>query len=372
MPTITSLDLYSFAFNGFVFGGANSPFQILSVEGLEALPQIRNQDDNRGYFDGMFSGNDFYGGRTITITVNTFGNSITRGISAATATGTGVITYTTSTAHTLVSGQTVTITGVVSTGNPSGTAGTGFNQTSQICTVLSSTQFTIPVTLTDTRTSGGSLSMSASAQTNYNLLQGNLLPQTSGTGLLQFQMDTSHPLQFINARVRVNVTSVDPDYTYGFIKSQYSFFCPDPKYYDNTLNTASITISTSLGRTYNRVYNLTYGGGSSAITTSVVNSGWATTYPTITINGPINNPTVGNLTQGSYITINGSYTNTDVIVVNLDSKLITVNGVSARNLLAGNSTWFSAQVGTNLFYLTGTGTLAGTSSASISWYNAYI
>lgn len=287
MP-VTSLPLYGFAFNGYAFGGAGSVHQILSVEGLEALPQIRNQDDNRGYFDGMFSGNDFLAGRTITLTINTF-------------------------------------------------AGNGNN-----------------------------------AQVNYNLLQANLLPQTSGTGLLQFQMDVSHPLQFTNARVRVNATSVDPDYTYGFIKSQYSFFCPDPRYYDNTLNTASITISTSLGRTYNRVYPLTYGGGSSAITTDVTNSGWATTYPTITVNGPINNPTVGNLTQGDYITINGSYTNTDVITVDLDSKLITVNGVSARNLLAGNSTWFSAQVGTNLFYLTGTGTLAGTSSASVSWYNAYI
>ena len=34
MATVTSLNYYSFAFNGFVFGGANSPYQILSVDGL--------------------------------------------------------------------------------------------------------------------------------------------------------------------------------------------------------------------------------------------------------------------------------------------------------------------------------------------------
>jgi hypothetical protein len=372
MATVSSLPLYGFAFNGFAFGGAGSPFQVLSVEGLEALPQIRNQDDDRGYQDGMYSGNDFLAGRTITITINSFGSSSTASISAATATGTGIITYTTSTAHSLVTGQLVTITGVVSTGNPSGTAGTGFNQTSKIATVLSSTQFTIPVTLTDTRTSGGTMSMNSSAQFNYNLLQQNLLPQTSGTTPLQFQMDVGHPLQVINSRVRLNATSVDPEYTYGFIKSQFAFFCPDPRYYDNTVQSAAIAISTSLGRTYNRVYPLTYGGGSSAITTTVNNAGWATTYPTITINGPINNPTIGNLTQGKYITISGSFTNTDVLTVNLDSKLVTYNGASARNLLAGTSTWFSAQSGNNLFYLTGTGTLAGTTSASVSWRNAYI
>lgn len=372
MPTVSSLNLYSFAFNGYVFGGAGSMHQVVSIEGLEALPQIRNQDDNRGYSDGMYSGNDFLAGRTITATITTFGNSSTASISAATATGSGIITYTTATAHGLVSGQSVTITGVLSTGNPSGTAGSGFNQTLKICTVLSTTQFTIPVTLTDTRTSGGVMNMSSSAQHNYNLLQAALLPQTSGTTTLQFQMDVSHPLQRIEARVRVNATSVDPDFTYGYIKSQYSFFCPDPTYFDNTLNTASLTVTNSLGRTYNRIYPLTYGGGSSAITTSVTNSGWATSYPTITLNGPIYNPTLGSLTQNKAITILGSYTNTDVIVLDLYTKVVTLNGSPARNLLAGGSDWFTAQPGSNLFYLTGTGTLIGTTTGTITWRNAYI
>jgi hypothetical protein len=372
MPTVSSLANYSFAFNGYVFGGSNSMHQILAVDGLEALPGIRNQDDNRGYADGMFTGNDFLSGRDITITVLTLGNSSTAAISAATATGTGVITYTTATAHNLVSNQIVTITGVISTGNPSGTAGTGFNQTSQVATVLSTTQFTIPVTLTDTRTSGGTMNMSSSAQFNYNLLQQNLLPQTSGTTVMQFQMSTAGGLQRVNARVRQNRTLVDPDYTYGFIKSQYTFFCADPRYYDDTLQTASMTVGNPLGRTYNRVYPLVYGGGSTAITTSVTNNGWATTYPTITLNGPITNPILGNTTQGYYITIQGTYANTDTIVIDLDSKLITLNGAAARNLISGGSNWFSAPPGTSQFYLTGTGTLAGTTTATVSWRSAYI
>jgi hypothetical protein len=65
MATVTSLNSYSFAFNGFVFGGGNSAFQILNVDGLDALPAIRNQDDNRGYQDGMFTGRDFLSGRSI-------------------------------------------------------------------------------------------------------------------------------------------------------------------------------------------------------------------------------------------------------------------------------------------------------------------
>ena len=56
MSTVTSLNSYSFAFNGFVFGGAGSPYQITNVTGLSGLPTIANQDDNRGYADGMFTG----------------------------------------------------------------------------------------------------------------------------------------------------------------------------------------------------------------------------------------------------------------------------------------------------------------------------
>jgi hypothetical protein len=372
MPTVSSLNNYSFAFNGYVFGGGSSMHQVLEVDGLEALPGIRNQDDNRGYADGMFTGNDFLAGRDITVTILTLGNSSTKSISTAGYTGLLTTSYTTTTAHGLVSGQKVTITGVISSGNPSGTAGTGFNLIQQTVTVTSPTTFTIPVSVVEIYTSGGTMNMSSSAQFNYNLLQQNLLPQTSGTTVMQFQMANNEALQRVNARVRANRTLVNPDYTYGFIKSQYTFFCADPRYYDDALQTASMVVSNPLGRTYNRVYNLVYGGGSTALTTAITNNGWATTYPTITLTGPITNPVLGNTTQGYYITLQGSYTNTDTIVLDLDSKLITLNGASARNLVSGGSNWFSAPPGTSQFYMTGTGTLAGTTAATVTWRNAYI
>jgi hypothetical protein len=369
--TVTSLNNYSFAWNNYVFG-ANSAHPVTDVQGLEALPIIRNQDDNRGYSDGMFSGNDFLGGRTITMSMITLGSNSTATLSTASATGTSVITYTTSTAHNLVSGQSVTITGVISTGNPSGTASVAFNQTNAVCTVTSTTQFTLAVVLTDTYTSGGTMNMSSSAQYNYNLLQQALLPQTTGTTPLQFQLSTAGNLQRVNARVRANMSSIDPDYTFGYIKSSVTFFCPDPRIYDDTLQTASLAVSNALGRIYNRIYNLVYGFGSSGAATTVTNNGWATTYPTISISGPIVNPTIGNTTTGNYITVTGSYSNTDVVFIDLDSKLITVNGVAARNLVSGTSTWFGAVSGNNAFYLTGSGTLAGTTAATVSWRSAYI
>jgi hypothetical protein len=74
MP-VASLVNYSFAFNDFEFGGGNSVYQIMTIDGLEDLPTIRNQDDNRGYQDGMWTGRDFLSGRNLVFTITVRGDT---------------------------------------------------------------------------------------------------------------------------------------------------------------------------------------------------------------------------------------------------------------------------------------------------------
>ncbi len=286
--TVSSLLNYQFAWNNFLFGNG-TPHVLMSVDGLQDLPQIRNQDDDQGYSDGMFSGNDFFGGRTITFTLATYA------------------------------------------------------------------------------TAGGN-----TARQNFLLLKAALLPQSSGTAPLQFQLPGSS-LQRINARVRTALIPIDANYTFGQINSQFTFFCPDPKFYDDTLFTSTLSFNAPTGRSYNRIYPLVYGaGGGNTSYTAVANTGWATSYPVITINGPIINPTIGNFTTGISITITGTFVSTDVIVVDLASKLVTVNGATARNLVTGASKWFNAPAGTSQFYLTGTGTTPGTTNATVAYRSAYV
>jgi phage-related protein len=286
--TITLTQGYSFSFNNQTFGGKDSPYQIISVDGLESLPAIRNQDDNRGYADGMFSGRDFFGGRMISIIFNVFGNA------------------------------------------------------------------------------------NGSAQENYNILQSVLLPQTSGTTPLYFLLPPN-PTQFINARVRALNATVDANYTYGFITAQVQFFCPNPLYFSNNEQTATMAYLPPTGRTYNRVYNLVYDPASIQITTTVTNNGWTDTYPTITLNGPIENPIIGNNTQNASLQFAGTYLSTDLLVIDLYNKLVTLNGLPARNLLV-SGTWFSASPGNNEYYLEGDfgSTLIGTTKAVVTWNSAYV
>ena len=74
MPVTTN---YQFQFGSFSFG-SGTPHVVIDVDGLEGLPDLRVQDDNRGFNDGSFTGRDFYNSRNLTFTIHTFagnGNS---------------------------------------------------------------------------------------------------------------------------------------------------------------------------------------------------------------------------------------------------------------------------------------------------------
>jgi hypothetical protein len=297
--TVTSLLDYRFAFNDFEFGGGQSPYQIMTLDGLEDLPVIRNQDDNRGYQDGMWTGRDFLSGRTLTFVMTIRGDS------------------------------------------------------------------------------------NNSMQTNLNLLQTALVPQQQGTGLLQFQLP-GNDLQQINARVRRRAITIDTSYSSGMATATYEFFCPDPRYYDNTLKSTDLINATSVaGRTYNRVYTATetpganpfetgmfFGGGAGA-PNLITNDGWTTTYPIITIQGPAINPKVTNVTAGAFLLIDATIGSADELVLNTDLRTVTLNGVSRRALLNNSSTWFAAPPGTSYYTFTATGT-DGNTNCVVTWRNAYI
>jgi phage-related protein len=211
----------------------------------------------------------------------------------------------------------------------------------------------------------------ASAQANYNTIQKVLQAQQSGTTPLYFILSNDNGEQVIYARVRGLRTTVDPNYTYGYIVSQVEFFCPDPLYYNSNIQTATLAYTPPTGRVYNRTYNVIYGGGSVIISTTISNIGWATTYPTIAISGPITNPVIGNTTENKSLSFLGTYSSSDILLVDLYNKVITLNGNPARNTLISGE-WFSALPGNNEFYLTGIGTLAGTTQAVVTWQSAFV
>jgi hypothetical protein len=273
---VSSLNTYQFAWNGFLFGTGTNGITVTNVDGLMSLPDIRNQDDLRGYTDGQYSGRDFYNGRTVTIDMLITGDS------------------------------------------------------------------------------------SHSAQYYFNQMQANMYPQQLGTpsqlGAFQFELNTTAGLKVMYGRVRTIETSVDPDFTFGYIQTAVEFFFPDPRYYDYPYTTSSTSSSLTLS-----------------------NNGWAISCPVITISSPSANTTFwivnGTTSSAPYMQfVTGP--STSAIVIDLLQRTITQGGVPARNLLLGmNGGWLAMPPITSSYVLnTYTGSIGGSSgpSMSVSYTDAYV
>jgi hypothetical protein len=266
-----TLSTYQFSFNGFTFG-AGTPYTVEKIDGLMATAGIRNQDDNRGYIDGTYSGRDFYDSRTVTIDFLLVGDS------------------------------------------------------------------------------------SHPAQYYFQQLQKNLAPQVYGyypdpyastqassvLGLFQFQLTATTGQQRMWGRVRSVSASVDPEFTYGYILATADLHFPDPRYYDETANTAS---------------------GSTA---TIYNNGWATTSPAITIASPSASGTITDSVTGAVMTfanVNTSYS----LIIDTLQRTISQNGISARNTLTTMTNWLTIPANTS------TGTWTSTlGSMAVTWRNAYV
>ena len=238
---------YQFTPNGsstpFVFGAA-TPYAVESIDGMGSSP-IRNQDDNRGYIDGNFSGRDFYDARTVTFDILIIGDD------------------------------------------------------------------------------------SHSAQYYYKQLQSSLYAQPLGyypdpyastqptgtLGLFQFQLSAITGIQRMWGRVRDITTTIDPEFSFGYITCTVEFFFPDPRYYDDALITSS-----------------------SGTNISLTNAGWATTCPAITIASPSASGSITDNTNGyvmQFANVNTSYP----LVIDTLRRTITQNSLPARNVLTNVNNW---------------------------------
>ena len=215
-----------------------------------------------------------------------------------------------------------------------------------------------------------------SASQNWDLMKVAFAPVqqlTSSNGLLQFQLSPTDTPKRMTARVRSRQANIDPEYTYGYIIAQVTMYAPDPRYYDETAVTTTITPTRASGRTYNRGYNLVYNQaitGASGSTATVANTGSGPVAPTVTITGPMSQPQITDLTTGNYLQLNYNLASTDTVTLDMTNNIVLLNGGTARNLLAGGSQWISVPAGsTHQLFLSAN---TATGSASVVYRNAWI
>jgi hypothetical protein len=176
----------------------------------------------------------------------------------------------------------------------------------------------------------------------------------------------------VGARVRKLSLPIERAYLNGHGRAVVEWFATDPRVYSQTLTTATASQATVAGTgvTFPVTFPLSFGGAVSGGQLTATNTGEFPAPWTATISGPIDNPTLENITTGETLAFVGTVATGETLVVDSLARSVLLNGTASRySWLVVGSQWFGVQPGANAIRLAGT---SGSGSVSFSFRSAWI
>jgi hypothetical protein len=176
----------------------------------------------------------------------------------------------------------------------------------------------------------------------------------------------------IGARVRQLALPIDFDYRDGAGRAVVQWWATDPLFYDATPTTLSTSMASLSGggRTYPHIYPRVYGGAVSGGTILASNAGEVDAPWQATITGPIDNPSIYNVSTGQTLGFTGSLLTGETLVLDsLEKSVLFAGTVSRYTWLTFVSQWFDLAPGVNQLQFTGT---AGTGTLTTTFRSAWI
>lgn len=146
----------------------------------------------------------------------------------------------------------------------------------------------------------------------------------------------------------------------------------DPLLYDVTGGSAinvSVPIKSGGGFILPVITPIVSGAGSGP--TSINNTGVAEILPLITITNSANTPVITNLTTGEFIKINVTMSNSDVLIIDMKQRTITLNGANVLAERDPTSSWWALEPGNNNIQFT-TSSSGNTGVAVINYRPALV
>jgi hypothetical protein len=151
-----------------------------------------------------------------------------------------------------------------------------------------------------------------------------------------------------------------------------TLIAPDPTIYDGSstgLNTVTLNPVVGGGLTWPLTWPLPWSAGTQPVT--INNTGNVTIYPTITLTGAMTNPTILNVTTGQFFSLTGLTTSAgDVLVINLLSRTVMLNGGSVLSYAPTTITWWPLIPGNNTIKFTTTNS-SDPVTGTLSWRSGY-
>jgi hypothetical protein len=171
----------------------------------------------------------------------------------------------------------------------------------------------------------------------------------------------------------VRVANYDPpldmDYSVFWAKPLLKLTAPDPLWYSSTLHGQTVGLpSPTAGLTFNVSFDVPFGASSGGSMT-VTNAGNYKTAPLITITGPCTNPSV---TLGSaMVFLNLTLGVSDVVVIDMAARTVTLNGVARQNSPKQGSSWWTIPVGTSTISVASQDSAAVAAQFTVQWRDAW-
>lgn len=149
-------------------------------------------------------------------------------------------------------------------------------------------------------------------------------------------------------RPRKRATPIDLNYRFGKAMYAVQLDATDPRLYDDTLSSLTLPVAVpGAGFPFPMTFPLSFGTSGAGGIVSLVNDGNVHTEPVFTIYGPVQNPSVQNLTTGEVLSFGITLGPSDLLTVDTGLHSVVLNGTqSVRGTLQGGYSWWKLAPGT--------------------------
>jgi hypothetical protein len=163
---------------------------------------------------------------------------------------------------------------------------------------------------------------------------------------------------------------------YGHAEAAVEFAALDPYLYDTELVQGVVKLSDSLvlqGVTPNLTFDLRFqpAGTAGPGVVFCTNTGTAPAALTATFTGPAINPRIENRTTGKTFRLDATLASSDVAVVDMRARSITVNGTARLDLLAAGADWVPLAAGVNEVAYRSSDATPTDSTVTLAWRGAW-
>lgn len=164
---------------------------------------------------------------------------------------------------------------------------------------------------------------------------------------------------------------VDLNYQYQKADIPAEWTVPDGTIYDAGIITATCNLpSSAVGARAPFTFPLSFGGSSGGLVT-VTNAGNYPAQPVLLIQGPMTRPMILNQATGQFMRLNITLGPTDVLTVDMQGKLVRLNGVNRNNAIDSGSVFYALPHGQSSLALSSSDSTTVTGTLTVSFLNTY-